>query len=604
MPDLPEASDLPEVPRPRDLPEAAGASGPLDRPASDRPDPAAIERRPLPEILTQAAQTLQDALDGARAAHRQYARLVEADRSWARLDERLLDEIRLRRADAALSAAGVLTGYLRAEADAAQQRYPHVDAEGRPLPPRPASDEPVVVRDWWAGLTPAQKELLLQEETAWVGGADGLPVPVRHAANLRLLDAEIARRDAVVEAVEARPGQPRDAAAAEEERDLRGLHKLREMFAAETGNAGGAGEAGEAPGPAEPTEPTQPGGQGESTQPGEPSEPPEPSERRYLYLLDATVYPLKAAIVLGDLEAADAVVLHVPGATTTVDLRLARETQWMRALVAEADRLAGSPGRVAVVDWIGYHAPYDIATRRALGDSGVSVLVPGEASDERYARDAAPVLARCAQGLRALRPRPVRLVVSGHSYGASVVGLALAGTGVFDAAVVAGSPGLFTSRAADLRLPPDRLFAAIAPGDLIAFLGVFGGQVIGIDGVRVLSPFARRTTYPDGRKSLLRQVWGHESYYQPGSAILHQIAAVVIGADDALREISVPRLLATLTRSGDAAAAAGSAAAQIDSFVAEPDPATVAPAGQRAGRPADGTGGQAGGGAAPDDLGS
>lgn len=584
MPDLPEASDLPEVPRPRDLPEAAGASGPLDRPASDRPDPAAIERRPLPEILTQAAQTLQDALDGARAAHRQYARLVEADRSWARLDERLLDEIRLRRADAALSAAGVLTGYLRAEADAAQQRYPHVDAEGRPLPPRPASDEPVVVRDWWAGLTPAQKELLLQEETAWVGGADGLPVPVRHAANLRLLDAEIARRDAVVEAVEARPGQPRDAAAAEEERDLRGLHKLREMFPA---------EASATPAPAEPGEPSEP---------GEPTEPTEPTERRYLYLLDATVYPLKAAIVLGDLDSADAVVLHVPGATTTVDLRLARETQWMQALVAEADRLAGSPGRVAVVDWIGYHAPYDIATRRALGDSGVSVLVPGEASDERYARDAAPVLARCAQGLRALQPRPVRLVASGHSYGASVVGLALAGTGVFDAAVVAGSPGLFTSRAADLRLPPNRLFAAIAPGDLIAFLGVFGGQVIGIDGVRVLSPFARRATYPDGRKSLLRQVWGHESYYQPGSAILHQIAAVVVGADDALREISVPRLLATLTRSGDAraAAAAGSAAAQIDSLGAQQDPADGAPAGQRVGQPVEGTAADT----APDDLGS
>ena len=42
----------------------------------------------------------------------------------------------------------------------------------------------------------------------------------------------------------------------------------------------------------------------------------------------------------------------------------------------------------------------------------------------------------------------------------------------------------------------------------------------------------------DGGKQLLRPVWGHESYYQPGSATLHAIAAAVVGADDARRTIS------------------------------------------------------------------
>lgn len=483
------------------------------------------QRQSLERALRDAADGLETALTDARLAHRHYGRLTETDRSWSRIDAAVTDEVRRRRTDICLGSGATLVALLRQEAAAAATRYPQVDARGERLPPRPDDDDPVTVRDWWAGLDRDARDRLLEEEPGWLGGADGLPVAVRHAANVRLLDAEIARRDALAAMHD---DGPRDAASVEEDRDLRGLHKLRDFLT----------EAPEEPG--SPEVPTSPDGG-------------DPRPGRYLYLLDAAAYPLKAAVVLGEVELADTVILHVPGATTSVDLRLAREVQWMTALLAEAERIAPEQ-RVAVVDWIGYHAPYDIATRRSLGDSGVTVLVPGEASDERYAREAAPVLAACARGLRALRPRPARLVASGHSYGASVVGLALAATDAFDVAVVAGCPGLFTSDAGSLRLPPGTLYAAIAPGDLIALLGVFGGQVAAINGVVLLSPFARRATYPGGQRVLLRQAWGHESYYQPGSATLHAMAAAAVGAGASVPSISRRGILAAFGRASEPSA--------------------------------------------------
>lgn len=524
-------------------------------------------RQSLERTLRDAADALEAALTDARVAHRHYGRLTETDRSWSRIDAAVTDEVRRRRTDICLGSGATLVALLRQEAEAAATRYPGIDAHGEPLPPRPADDEPVTVRDWWAALAPDARDRLLEEEPGWVGSTDGLPVAVRHAANVRLLDAEISRRDALAAAHD---DGPRDAASVEEDRDLRGLHKLRDFLAEGAGGdldtlAHDTHDTHDVHTDPQPDDTDRPGdgagggrgatrgGEGSAGSSAGGSGEAGPGRSRYLYLLDAAAYPLKAAVVLGEVEQADTVILHVPGATTSVDLRLAREVQWMTALLAEAERLAPDQ-RVAVVDWIGYHAPYDIATRRSLGDSGVTVLVPGEASDDRYAREAAPVLAACAQGLRALRPRPARLVASGHSYGASVVGLALAATDAFDAAVVAGSPGLFTSDAASLRLPAGSLFAAIAPGDLIAFLGVFGGQVAAVSGVVLLSPFAWRVTYPDGQRALLRQGWGHESYYQPGSATLHAMAAAAVGASGSVRSISRRGILQAFGRAGEPSA--------------------------------------------------
>ena len=275
-----------------------------------------------------------------------------------------------------------------------------------------------------AGLSAGQREEVCAAQTAWVGRADGLPADVRQAANLRLLDAEIERRGGAA-AAEIGAEPLHDPAPLEEARDLRGLLKLRAFVRGV--------EPAVAPGPraertstgAEDRDPAQRSPAARRADPYAAT----PLAERSCYLLDVSAYPLKAAVVLGDLDTATTVILHVPGTTTTVDLRLEREVAWLSALREEAGRLVGGREHIAVVGWIGYHAPYDVATRRALGDSGMRVLVPGEASDDRYARAAAPDLARCARGLRAILParaseQRTRLVASGHSYGASVVGLA------------------------------------------------------------------------------------------------------------------------------------------------------------------------------------
>lgn len=459
----------------------------------------------LADALRAAAQALEDAVAEATTAHAAYHRQLGAERSWHHLDA-VAGQVRSRRADVGFYATSQLVEHLRAEAEDAAIRFPDLSLAGEVLPPTPPDHEPEIVARWWRELSGAEQRLVIERLPRWVGRADGLPMRVRHEANLRLLDAEIERRTLAAEAP-AEAGAERGLTP-EEERDLRGLLKIKQLFTptAEL-------DASEAAALAEVTTPL-----------------PE----RFLYLLDARSYPLKTAIVHGDLDQARYVVLHVPGATTTVDLRLFREAAWMSALRDETARFEVDPAQVAIVDWIGYHAPVDIATRRRLGDSGMKVLVPGEASDERYAREAAPWLAECARGLRAIAPPGARLVASGHSYGASVFGLALQQTDVCDAAMVCGCPGLFVQKASALKLPAGALYAAVAPADVVGVLGIFGGDVLAIKGIQQLSPLARAVSTGSGW-AFLRMPLGHESYYSRGTTLLYSLAAIVVGRTEKVR---------------------------------------------------------------------
>lgn len=463
------------------------------------------DRESLARALERIADEIEYAIAEGSSVHEQYVRLCEehaGDDGWTSDDQ-----ARLRRTSAGLYAARLVVEQLRSQSVAAAQRFPSVDREGEALPLSPPSTDPAVVAEWWESLGPHDQAMVLERQTKWVGSADGLPYRVRHRANMMLLDAELEHRGHLL------IDDPQEPLSEQEERvqrDVRGLFRIKALLS---------------PDPPEDA--------------GDLSGVTTPVSERFLYLFDADEYPLKTAILLGDLDRADHVVLHVPGATTTVDLRLVRELTWMSNLRTEAGRLLGRLERVAVLDWIGYQAPYDIATRRALGDSGVSVLVPGEASDERYARAAAPSLTRCADGLRHLAGPDVRLIASGHSYGASVFGLAMQHTDVFDAAMVAGCPGLFIHSMDELRLPPNSLYAAVAPGDVVALLNFFGIQVIQIPGVQILAPVPRTTSYPNGQRALLRLTVGHETYYDLGSVSLHGLAAIVVGDLNRVKTVSL-----------------------------------------------------------------
>lgn len=458
-------------------------------------------RESLARALERVAGDVADAIAEASDLHTRYATLCHAAS-----DDHPLDEVHHRRAEAGLYATRVLVDQLRAAAHDAATRFPAVDRHGEPIM-LPPVDHPAEVRDWWDELTDEERQDIIEQHPLWVGSADGLPIRVRHNANLRLLDEELERRADLINDEEAEPVEEADARA---QRDVRGLLKIKALFSAQPDE-----KAGDLSGVTTPL------------------------SQRFLYLLDAHEYPLKTAIWLGDEHRADHVVVHVPGATTTVDMRLIREMTWMSNLRTEAGKIIGDVERVAILDWMGYQAPLDIATRRALGDSGVSVLVPGQAADPQYARAAAPYLARCGEGVRAICGPQVRLVASGHSYGASVFGLALQETSVFDAAMAAGCPGLFVTSISELKIPQNRLYAAVNPGDVVALLNFFGIQVIQIPGVQILAPTPRATSYKDGTRALLKLTVGHETYYDLGSVTLNGLAAIVVGDLNRIKTVSL-----------------------------------------------------------------
>ncbi|WP_168583040.1 alpha/beta hydrolase [Gephyromycinifex aptenodytis] len=470
------------------------------------------EEDTLAAALERAAADLEAVLVEATAAHEQYVRACTA--APQRGIDAVSEEVRHRRTHVALYAAGLLVEHLRTESLGARERFPELDATGAHRPLRPPNDNPDVVHRWWQGLDEATREDIIVHSPAWVGQADGLPVLARHRANMVLLEAEIERR-----ATQAEPGgMPEGEGPSEEElRDLRGLLKLRALLDPASQAEEDSQDAADSKGLKDRTVTAL-------------EKVTTPLHERYLYLLDARAYPLKTAIVLGELETATHVVVHVPGATTTVDLRLFREAEWMSNLRNEAARYAGGTEQVAVIDWIGYQAPYDIAVRTALGDSKLSLIMPGQAADDRYAREAAPDLVRCAQGVRLVCRQDAWLVASGHSYGGAVVGLALAETDAFDVAMVSGCPGLFTNDLHTLRLPPGRMYVAASPGDVVPLLGIFGGQVLQIPGIKFISPYARAITGPDGARAFLLPTFGHETYYNPGTATLQAFAAIAANA--------------------------------------------------------------------------
>ncbi|MEV0565150.1 alpha/beta hydrolase [Dactylosporangium sp. NPDC050588] len=170
----------------------------------------------------------------------------------------------------------------------------------------------------------------------------------------------------------------------------------------------------------------------------------------------------------------------------------------------------GRRGGVAVIAWLGYHPPGGIrldAVREDAAASGADALL-------RFLRDVdAP-----------------RIVLVGHSYGSTVIGLAAArldaGTGGRVTDIVAlGSPGMGVDRAADLRTTA-RVWAGTAPGDWTRRLP--GLRILGAGhGTHPTDPAFGATPLPvDG-------VTGHDGYFVPGTASLDALAALANGDLDA-----------------------------------------------------------------------
>ncbi|WP_084652993.1 alpha/beta hydrolase [Nocardioides insulae] len=168
-----------------------------------------------------------------------------------------------------------------------------------------------------------------------------------------------------------------------------------------------------------------------------------------------------------------------------------------------------APGsRVAVVVWVGYHAPRGLAAAVSNGP----------------ARAGAADLAELTRVL----PRAAHLTLIGHSYGSTVCGLALAAGRAQDC-VALGSPGMGVWRRHELGTAT-RLWAAQADSDWIRLFPRGRFRRIGL-GRAPLHPALGATRFGTG------DVTGHCGYYAEHSESLRNITRIAVGRYD---EVTAP----------------------------------------------------------------
>jgi Alpha/beta hydrolase len=218
-------------------------------------------------------------------------------------------------ATAARAAEDAVSGLAGLVAGSPPPAVPDLLARLGPLhvPAVPAGLPPPDVAAWWAGLSAAEQDALVQQSPDAVGSLDGVPAWARDRANRLLLDGLL--EDAV----------PDDVA--------RAAHHLDARIRAE--------EAA-----------------GRTVQ---------------LHLLDLAGD--RVVLSLGDLDTADTVALLVPGVLTTPDDDLGALVADARA-VAAASEAATAASTVAAVVWLGYRTPQNLWTmaRRTTAVEGGRAL--------------------------------------------------------------------------------------------------------------------------------------------------------------------------------------------------------------------------------------
>lgn len=237
----------------------------------------------------------------------------------------------------------------------------------------------------------------------------------------------------------------------------------------------------------------------------------------------------KAAIAVGDIDAADRISVAVPGMNTTPGrsmVDMAREAKALRDCATAILRGQGSGDTAACVGWIGYETPHAeldlkmMQSRRfgpGWGDGAVGAV--RLLSVERAKRGSVELVQFLA-GLRAARLgelRPPAITVLGHSYGSLTASFALRRLPRGDIADVVffGSPGIRATSAEQLRLEPGHVFAMLAGGDMIRKASRwFGGSVVEAPWIRRL---ATRAAVGPGDGRWRDGAWGHADYPRLGA---------------------------------------------------------------------------------------
>jgi hypothetical protein len=278
---------------------------------------------------------------------------------------------------------------------------------------------PEEVRDWWEGLSEAEREAVIAAYPDRVGQGDGLPADARDQANRALLDDDLARLASKAEDGTISPL---------EERMLVNAEKTRDAVA----NADAYTD------PLDPD--VTPGGT--------------------LWLYDPAAYDGdgRVAVAVGDLDHATDVAVFTPGINTDMQSVVGYTDQMMN--LYEATRYSGDGSSVATMFWLGYDAPH--------GPTDLATLTEGRAED------GGRNLADAIDGLRASRSDdPAHLTAIGHSYGSTTTSYAAHGdTMDVDEVVLIGSPGAGPAdEASDFGVGADNVYVGRDSRDFVATLG-------------------------------------------------------------------------------------------------------------------------------------
>lgn len=358
---------------------------------------------------------------------------------------------------------------------------------GREVPP--AGTDPHQVAAWWASLSPQARALALRHYPERIGNLDGVPYAVRDRANRTVLTSEIAAIRAEMTALQEHPERfewPHPDGANHAVGRYLQLEEQLEMLRSVETSLG----------------------------------PPDARPPRSLVLLD-TGMPGRAAVGIGDLDAATHVSVMVPGMGTTVTGSLGRYVDAAARLNATQDRwgeVLGVEEAPATVAWLGYEAP-------GLG----SVAFDGRA--ETGADDLQNTLTGLhAQSASTGTERELTLI--GHSYGSLVSGLAVTEYTGTDSVVFVGSPGVGAGEVADLAVP--EVYVGEAGGDHVADFGRFGGdpgtpefgaRIMSVDGGT--DPLTGSEMAPSS---------GHSEYYDQDTESLRNLALIGLGRGELITE--------------------------------------------------------------------
>ncbi|WP_326551376.1 alpha/beta hydrolase [Micromonospora sp. NBC_01813] len=374
---------------------------------------------------------------------------------------------------------------LDAAATAASQGWPARPPAGRP----PPQAGPARVRAWWAGLDDAQRRWLVRHEPAWLGRLDGLPASVRDQANRLLLgrqrSALLAQRAALLDSADP-TAVPR---LRRVDRLIAGLDAVADRLASPAGPRayllavdGGAGDP-----------PGRPGSGAGSTG--------------------------RLILALGDPDAAENVLTHVPGMGSGLD-RVGGELVRTEQVLRRCQQLAPQEATAAVL-WLDYAAP-------AFVD---------EAASAAPARAGAADLRRFQEGLGVNRDGgSAGLTILGHSYGSLVVGTAARDAGLaVESIVFVGSPGVGVDHVDELAVPAEQVWASTAADDVIrhaTWPQLWPGDRLWHGQDPSATGFGARVFDGDAA--------GHLGYWAQDNPALDSMARIVLG-DDHHREVVTRR---------------------------------------------------------------